>query len=54
MSQSDQEIQECILSIILEQKKPMHDSHSFEDSVEKEIQLINIINDTIQKNPEQI
>ena len=32
----------------------MHDSHSFEDSGEKEVQLINIINDTIQKNPEQI
>ena len=32
----------------------MHDSHSFEDSVEKEVQLVNIIDDTIQKIPKQI
>ena len=54
MSQFDQQIQECIHYIILEHPNPMHDSHSFEDSVEKEVQLIDIINDTIQKNPEQI
>ena len=32
----------------------MHDSHSFEDSVEKEVQLVDIIDDTVQKIPEQI
>ena len=48
MSQSDQQIEECIQSIILEQQKPMHDSHSFEDIGEK------VVNDTIQKNTEQI
>ena len=32
----------------------MPNSHLFEDSVENEVQLIDIINDTIQKNPEQI
>ena len=32
----------------------MHDSHSFEDSGEKEVQSVDIIDDTIQKNPEQI
>ena len=54
MAQSDQQIQECIQSIILEQPKPMYDSYPFEDSVEKEVQLIDIIDDTIQKNMEQI
>ena len=32
----------------------MHDSHSFEDSVEKEVQTVDIINDTIQKILEKI
>ena len=54
MSQSDQQIQEWIQFIILEQQKPIHDSHSFEDSVEKEVQSVNIIGDTIQKFIEQI
>ena len=54
MSQSYQQIQECIQSIILEQQKPMHDSHSFEDSVEKEVQSVDIIEDTIQKFMEKI
>ena len=49
MAQFDQQIQECIQSIILEQPKSMHDSYSFEDSVEKEVQLVDIIDDTIQK-----
>ena len=49
MAQSDQQIQECIHSIILEQSKPMHDSYPFEDSVEKEVQSVDIIDDTIQK-----
>ena len=31
----------------------MHDSYPFEDSVEKEVQIVDIIDDTIQKNPEQ-
>ena len=54
MSQSDQQIQECIQSIILEQPKPMHDSHSFEDNVEKEVESVDIIDDTIQKIMEKI
>ena len=54
MSQSDQQIQECIQSIILEQQKPIHDSHSFEDSVEKEVQSVDIIDDIIQNNMEKI
>ena len=54
MLQSDQQIQECIQSIILEQQKPIYDSHSFEDSGEKQVHLIDIINDTVQKDPEQI
>ena len=54
MSQSDQQIQECIQSIILEQQKPIHDSHSFKDSVEKEVQSVEIIDDTIQKIMEKI
>ena len=32
----------------------MHDSHSFEDSVEKEVQSVDIIDDTIQKIMEKI
>ena len=48
MAQSDQEIQECIQSIILEQPEPMYDSYPFEDSVEKEVQLVGIIDDTVQ------
>ena len=35
MVQSNQQIQECIQSIILEQSDPMYDSYPFEDSVEK-------------------
>ena len=54
MAQSGQQIQECIQSIILEQLKPMHDSYPFKDSVEKEVQLVDIIDDTIQKIPEQV
>ena len=54
MAQYDQQIQECIQSIILEQPKSMHDSYSFEDSVEKEVQLVDIIDDTVQKTLEQI
>ena len=54
MAQSDQQIQQCIQSIILEQPKPMHDSYPFEDSVEKEVQIVDIIDDTIQKNSEEI
>ena len=54
MSQSDQQSQECIQSIILEQQKPMPDSHLFEDSVEKDVQSVDIIGDTIQKFTEQI
>ena len=54
MAQSDQEIQECIQSIILEQPNPMHDSYPFEDSVEKEVHLVDIIDDIVQKIPEQI
>ena len=54
MSEFDQQIQECIQSIILEQQKPMPDSHSFEDSVEKEVQSVDIIDDTIQKIMEKI
>ena len=49
MAQSDQKIQEYIQSIILEQLEPMYDSYPFEDSVEKEVQLVDIIDDTIQK-----
>ena len=49
MAKSDQQIQECIQSIILEQPKPMHDSYPFEDSVEKEVQLVAIIDDTVQE-----
>ena len=41
-------------SIILEQPKPMYDSYSFEDSVEKGVQLVDIIDDTIQKIMEKI
>ena len=48
-SKSNQQIQECIQSIILEQQKPLADSHLFEDSVEKEVQSVGIIGDTIQK-----
>ena len=54
MSQSDQQIQKCIQSIILEQQKPMPNSHLFEDSGEKEVQSVGIIGDTIQKFTEQI
>ena len=54
MAQSDQQIQECIQSIILEQPKSIHDSYSFKDSVEKEVQLVDIIDDTVQKILEQI
>ena len=54
MAQSDQQIQECIQSIILEQPKPMYDNYPFEDSVEKKVQLVDIIDDTVQKIPEQI
>ena len=54
MSKSDQQIQECIQFIILEQQNPMPDSHLFEDSVEKEVQSVDIIGDTIQKFTEQI
>ena len=32
----------------------MYDSYPFEDSVEKEFQLVDIIDDTVQKIPEQI
>ena len=32
----------------------MHDSHSFQDSVEKGVQLIDIVDDTIQKIMEKI
>ena len=32
----------------------MHDSYPFEDSVEKEVQSVDIIGDTIQKFTEQI
>ena len=32
----------------------MYDSYPFEDSVEKEVQLVNIIDDTVQKIPEKI
>ena len=49
MLQSDQQIEECIQSIILEQQKPMPDSHLFEDSGEKEVQSFDIIGDTIHK-----
>ena len=57
MSQSDQQTQECIeciQSIILEQQKPMHDSHLLEDNVEKGVQSVDIIGDTTQNPPEQI
>ena len=54
MAQSDQHIHECIQSIIFEQPEPMYDSYSFEDSVEKEVQIVDIIDDTIQKIPEKI
>ena len=54
MAQFDQQIHECIQSIILEQPKPMYDSYPFEDSVEKEVQLVDIIDDTVQKILEQI
>ena len=54
MAQSDQQIQECIQSIILEQPEPMYDSYPFEDSVEKEVQLVDIIDDTVQEIPKQI
>ena len=54
MTQFDQQIHECIQSIILEQPNPMHDSYPFKDSVETEVQIVDIIDDTIQKNPEQI
>ena len=54
ISQSDQQIQECIRSIILKQQKPMPDSHLFEDSVEKEVPSVDIIGDTIKKFTEQI
>jgi len=32
----------------------MYDSYPFEDSVEKEVQLVDIIDDTVQKILEQI
>ena len=32
----------------------MYDSYPFVDSVEKEVQLVDIIDDTVQKNLEQI
>ena len=54
MAQSDQQIQECIQSIILEQPKPMHDSYPFEYSVEKKVQSADIIGDCIKKFTEQI
>ena len=54
MAQYDQQIQEYIQSIILEQPDPMYDSYPFEDSVEKEVQLVDIINDIVQEFPEQI
>jgi len=52
--QSDQQIQECSQSIIFEQQKPLPNSHSFEDSVEKEVQSVDIVDDTIQNFTEQI
>ena len=52
-AQFDQQIQECIQSIILEQPKLMYDSYPCEDSVEKEVQLVEIIDDTVKKIPEQ-
>ena len=54
MAESDQQIQECIHSIILEQPESMYDSYPFEDSVEKEVHLVEIIDDTVQKIPQQI
>ena len=54
MAQSDQQIQECIQTIILEQSEPMYHSYPFEDSVEKEVHLVDIIDDTVQKILEQI
>ena len=54
MAQSDQQIQECIQSIILEQLEPMYDSYPFEDSVEKEEHIVDIILDTVQEILEQI
>ena len=54
MAQSDWQIQECIQTIILEQSESMYDSYPFEDSVEKEDQLVDIIVDTIQEILEQI
>ena len=32
----------------------MYDSYPFEDSVEKEVHLVDIIDDTTQKHPKQI
>ena len=43
MVQSDQQFKECIQSIILEQPEPMYDSYPFEDSVENEVHLVDII-----------
>ena len=54
MSQSDQQNQECIQSIILEQQKTRPDNHLFEDSVEKEVQSVDIVDYTIQKIMEKI
>ena len=54
MVQSDQQIQECFQSIILEQLEPMYVSYPFEDSVEKEVHLVDIIDDIVQEIPQQI
>ena len=54
MAQSDQQIQECIQSIILQQPEPMYDSYSFEDNVEKGVHLVDIIDDTVQKISKKI
>ena len=47
MAQSDQQIQECIQSIILEQPEQRYNSYPFEDSVQKEVQLVDISDDTV-------
>ena len=54
MAQSDQQIHECIQTIILEQPEPMYDSYPFEYNVEKEDYLVDIIVDTVQEILKQI
>ena len=54
MAQSDQRIQECIQSIILEQPELMYDSYPFEYRVKKGVQLVDIINDIVQEITELI